>query len=388
MPKTSAETRIALLDLEKALNNVLFERETAIRAAILALLAGVNCIFIGPPGSAKSLTLSMIARAIKARYFQALLSMSSKPDELFGAKDANAYLAGVVKYHTNGMLPDAEIAFLDEPCKVNSATGNALLNVLNERTFVNGGQVMDLPLLAVFGGANEVPQEEDLYAYYDRFLVRVHVPYIKSATKFADMMFMTTPAQVSSDLCADDIMTARAEIDRVTANGVARDSANRVKDALATEGFTLSDRRWRQAARLMQANAWLNSRTFVSEMDMEVLVHVAWDLPEDQRRVETIVKKIANPLYEKAAELMDACRTAVEEASKRNDAESKLDWITRIGRTLKKLNDGIVQLRGLISINPPEMCEPLTTALADVEKAKEEMAQRSAMLLSEVARGG
>jgi len=383
MPKTGAETRIALLDLETRLNDVLFEREDAVRAALLSTLAGCNCIFIGPPGSAKSMTLSLLAKAFKARYFQALLSMSSKPDELFGAKDANAYLEGVVRYTTTGMLPDAEIALLDEPCKVNSATGNALLNVLNERTFVNGGVVMELPLLAVFGGANEVPQEEDLSAYYDRFLVRVHVQYIKSATKFAEMICQKQKPIVFSEVSVEDLLDARKEIASVVFNGVASDSVNRVKEALASDGFVLSDRRWWQAARLMEANAWLHGRTSVMEADMEVLIHVAWDLPEDQRRVEKIVRAISNPLDAKALEMMDEARSVMDEAVKRNDAETPQQWAIRLGAASKKLKDGVKRMQEIVAGNPPEVTGKMQEALADLQKAQAELADRAMRTLTE-----
>ena len=71
------------------------------------------------------------------------------------------------------MLPEAEIVFLDEIFKSNSAILNSLLTILNERKFANGSKVQDVPLLSMFAASNEVPNDDNLAAIFDRFLLRV-----------------------------------------------------------------------------------------------------------------------------------------------------------------------------------------------------------------------
>ncbi len=73
---------------------------------------------------------------------------------------------------TAGYLPTAEVAFIDEIFKANSAILNALLTILNERLFDNGNQRLQAPLLCLVGASNELPESEELDALYDRFLVR------------------------------------------------------------------------------------------------------------------------------------------------------------------------------------------------------------------------
>ena len=51
--------------------------------------------------------------------------------------------------HTDGYLPTAEVAFIDEIFKANSAILNALLTLLNERLFDNGNQRFPVPLLCM-----------------------------------------------------------------------------------------------------------------------------------------------------------------------------------------------------------------------------------------------
>src|SRR5690606_30962344 len=74
-----------------------------------------------------------------------------------------------------GYLPDASVAFLDEVFRANSAILNALLTLLNERVFDQGAQRIETPLVALVGATNEIPDDETLRAFLDRFLVRCFV---------------------------------------------------------------------------------------------------------------------------------------------------------------------------------------------------------------------
>ena len=81
---------------------------------------------------------------------------------------------------TNGYLPTAEVAFVDEIFKANSAILNALLTLLNERLFDNGYKRLKVPLLTLIAASNELPESEELDALYDRFLIRRHVGQVST----------------------------------------------------------------------------------------------------------------------------------------------------------------------------------------------------------------
>jgi MoxR-like ATPase len=82
---------------------------------------------------------------------------------------------------TQGYLPTAEVAFVDEIFKANSAILNALLTLLNERLFDNGNQRLDAPLMCLVGASNELPESEELDALYDRFLLRRTVAQVSNS---------------------------------------------------------------------------------------------------------------------------------------------------------------------------------------------------------------
>ncbi len=64
--------------LRQELNQILLERETAIEAALLALLTGEHLLLLGPPGTAKSLMVRSICERIDgATYFERLLTRFS-----------------------------------------------------------------------------------------------------------------------------------------------------------------------------------------------------------------------------------------------------------------------------------------------------------------------
>jgi MoxR-like ATPase len=107
-------------------------------------------------------------------FFEYLLTRYTTPEELFGGADIHTLLEkGVYARRTAGMLPQAEIAFLDELFKANTAILNALLSLTNERLFYNMGQAFKVNLALVVGASNETPAEEELGALYDRFPIRV-----------------------------------------------------------------------------------------------------------------------------------------------------------------------------------------------------------------------
>jgi MoxR-like ATPase len=95
------------------------------------------------------------------------------PDELIGAIDPIQYKQGRFVRNISGKLPQAELAFIDEVFKGSSETLNTLLNIINERVFVDAdGTVYSCPLWSLYGASNELPVDSELAAFYDRFLLR------------------------------------------------------------------------------------------------------------------------------------------------------------------------------------------------------------------------
>src|SRR4249920_2926871 len=159
-------------DVGRALDSRFLDKSEAVRMLLVTLVAGEHMLIVGPPGTAKSALVRHLARLVDARYFEYLLTRFSEPNELFGPVDIKAFSEGTFVRRVEAMLPDAEIVFLDEIFKSNSAILNALLSILNERRFFTGSQSVKVPLCSLFGATNEIPNDDALGAVFDRFLVR------------------------------------------------------------------------------------------------------------------------------------------------------------------------------------------------------------------------
>ncbi|MEM2100346.1 MAG: AAA family ATPase [Thermoproteota archaeon] len=168
--------------LESELAAGFIGREEEARVAVLALLTKQHCCFIGEPGTAKSALIRRLSQLVQCKYFYYLLSKYTVPDELIGAIDPVQYKQGKFVRNTAGKLPSVELAFIDEVFKGSSETLNTLLNIMNERLFVDAdGTVHQCPLWSLYGASNEVPSDSELVAFYDRFLLRHFVRRIDAS---------------------------------------------------------------------------------------------------------------------------------------------------------------------------------------------------------------
>ena len=173
----AGDARSALMDKVKrataSLEYGLVERETEVRLLLLAACCGEHLLLLGPPGTAKSeLGRRLSALCDGGLFFERLLTRFSVPEELFGPLSMRGLENDQYVRQIDGYLPTANVAFVDEILKANSAILNSLLTILNERLFDNGSERINVPLLCLVGASNELPESEELDALYDRFLLR------------------------------------------------------------------------------------------------------------------------------------------------------------------------------------------------------------------------
>jgi MoxR-like ATPase len=254
----------------------LVERELVAEVVTLCAVAREHLLVIGPPGTAKSAAVRGIAQALGGRYFEYLVGRFTEPNEIFGPVDLRSLRDGVVSYQTAGMLPQAEIAFLDEVFQGSSAILNTLLGLLNERVFRRGSTVQPCPIRVCVGASNALPTDPALAAFADRFLARIQVYPVPDAS-LEDLLEQGWRAGVEPDRS----VPLMAAIDRLAAVADACDLTE-IRPTLAIAlrrlreaGIPLSDRRAVRSQRLIAAAAALDGRATATAADLWVLPLVA-----------------------------------------------------------------------------------------------------------------
>ncbi|WP_457445803.1 AAA family ATPase [Roseateles sp. P5_E4] len=244
-------------------------REPLAELIVLAAVAQEHLLVVGPPGTGKSAVVRRVAQALGGRYFEYLLGRFTEPSELFGPVDLRKLREGTVETDVTGMLPEADVAFLDEVFLGSTAILNTLLGILNERRFRRGHTQLPCPLRVCVGAANALPDDEALAAFADRFLLHAFVEPVPD-----EQLESLLQGGWRSDFAHIDDSGALAHLDLLSRH-LQQVQMDAVRPALADAlrqlravGIRPSDRRIVKAQRLVAAAAVLAGRLQAQPSDL------------------------------------------------------------------------------------------------------------------------
>lgn len=330
-----------------------FDRRLVIEVILITMLARLNGLLIGPPGTAKTeLLRAIMQRILGSKFKYVLLGREMGEERLFGQYDMPLYdKEGRWRRKTANTLFDAHSWLLDEVGKAGSGILNALLTALNEHVYDAGEGEEEINLLSAWAATNEF-LEPALAAVYDRLVCRLMVGYMQDpADVGAYLSSRTTPVvePVRTVITLEGLQDAI--FNKVPAIKVPPAVVQQVTDLrfkLHNDGVMVSDRRMGQAIRLMQANAFFNGRDVVDDDDITILEHVLWDRQDERQKVQEAVLKASSELTTKALDIAQQCTEIARdaEAAKGTSIENR----SNLGGELNpKLTDLSQQIETIIA---------------------------------------
>jgi MoxR-like ATPase len=310
-PETVRNTIKRLNSVKRILKGMFTGRDQAIDLLILATVCQEHLLLVGPPGTAKTAIINRYTELIDAKEFSYLLTRFTEPSELFGPLDLAAFQKGTYHIRTEGMLPQAEIVFLDEVFQGSSAILNSLLTILNERMFFNGSQRQPVPLLCLIGASNNVPDDPSLRAFADRFILRLEVDKVeddkielllgqgwdleRERIEAAQRAAKGQPAsKVLPNVKLEDILALHGQLLQVVLSPIEPVYSQLIRE-LRAEGIDFSDRRVVKGLKLIAGATLLREATEAEILDLWPLFHL-WNRPEEA----DILKTVLQPRLEEA----------------------------------------------------------------------------------------
>lgn len=294
-----------------SLGRHLVNKQELIDLLILGAIAQEPVLLVGPPGTAKSdLVLKMVEGLGLAQedYFEYMLTRFTEPSEILGPLDLAQMKDGRYLRRTEGKLPTAKVAFLDEIFKSSSAILNVLLTILNERKYYQDGRPEPVPLKLLFAATNEIPEHTELSALRDRFCLKAESKSVRqdhfeelidSGLRNESLKFRKLApwkegicSLADLELAHQGLLLRFAEESVSHDGGIANDRTRffpapvfaefrRLVETLSREHrLYISDRKLVKVYKLLRARAWLLRGGEVNVEDLLLLCHLGENLRE------------------------------------------------------------------------------------------------------------
>jgi MoxR-like ATPase len=299
------ELRKRLNRFRTSLGRFFVAKQELIDLMLTAAVAQEPLLLVGPPGTAKSDLVLKFKDALGIGdddYFEYMLTRFTEPSEIIGPIDINQLRDGRYIRREQGKLPTAQLAFLDEIFKSNSAILNILLTIINERKFYQDGVPQPVRLRVLFAATNELPEQGELAALKDRFVLKAESRSVQE-DHFEALIDAGLQAEVYRGLNQKPWREDHASLTDVIKAGrylthlfgrrerstkgeeqsdrqlffpadVFREFQRLIKTLVREDRIFISDRKLVKLYKLFRVRAWLFSGGTVSRDDLRLLAYL------------------------------------------------------------------------------------------------------------------
>lgn len=346
-------------------SSLFISRGSEIRIAVAAIVAEEHCCYIGDPGIAKSALIEEIVKRISpVDYFWTQLFGETPPTDVFGQVSLRALKDhDINKRNVKGHLPDAHIAFLDEIFQARSSILVGCNSIMQEGKYMNGCEKVDVPLISMFGASNFFPDDPQLVALWDRFLIRRQVKRLESNADVMKMLYLKDPPVKPKPIVSlKDIHAAHKLVKAVKVNESTISSYMGLLNKLLSlpTPIIVSDRRKKKGLKMLKVNAFLSGRDEISVSDISILRDVLWSNPEDISIINSLIKDYAPADLSaidailKSAKSITATLVSYTNKNKKDGESLSAEAIKQITHTASKLTDSHLELKALGGSNVPD----------------------------------
>jgi len=285
-----------------SMGNRYVNRSDFVSALMISALSGLDFFALGTPGTAKSTIIKeFLYQHFDGNIFTATLDRTTVTSRLVGNIHPKKYMeTGIEEHQTEGMIVEADMAFVDEIFKGAKGCREALLDILADRTWKTIGKEIQIPLLTMFSASNELPTDNEDAAFYSRLQIRVYVDDLSDSQSIATALWDEQPEVDAVRLSRQDILDARKQIMDITISHDAKEVIlGKILPELSDLRVVLDQRKRNKAFGLrgsvIQTSAWLAGH---SEVQMEDIMPARFAItggPRDFSDIRQILLQYCTP---------------------------------------------------------------------------------------------
>jgi MoxR-like ATPase len=347
-------TLAKLQSIEEELNQIFLDRVTLIRLGLIGLLINQHLFIVGPPGTGKTLLAKTLTERIEgARFFHTILGKTTMPEEVLGSADLQELQQGRFKRDTTNMLPEANVALIDEVGKGSSMIRNTMLELMNERMFTNGGVKQYAPLVTMFGCSNELLDKEEDAAFWDRFLLRCEVGQLEGASMkqlLMDKVNRNGFVASATTITLDELAKAQEEVAKIAIDEDMIEALVTIQKELIKEGFQVSTRKMTQVIAVLKADTYLAGDTTVGDDALISLAYCFWDSPKDIDVLRRIMSEQGDPIMKELGLILESAKEEVrrvyidENTVKNFNQQQQEEYSINLGSACATLQDMVKKM--------------------------------------------